>query len=56
MKQGDVLACLLFNIALVKVVGDAKLNTRGIIFNKSSQPLTYADDMEFISRTLIMAK
>jgi sorting nexin-29 len=39
IRQGDALACLLFNIALEKVIRDAALNIRGTIFYKSVQIL-----------------
>ncbi|GFU65659.1 putative endonuclease-reverse transcriptase [Trichonephila clavipes] len=44
VRQGDALACLLINLALEKVVRDSNINTRGNIFNKSIQLLTFADD------------
>ena len=49
--QGEALACLLFNIALEKVIRDAAVNTRGTIFYKSVQILAYADDIDIIGRT-----
>jgi hypothetical protein len=49
--QGDALACLLFNIILEKVIRDAAVNTRGIIFYKSVQILAYADNIDIIGRT-----
>jgi sorting nexin-29 len=39
-RQGVALACLLFNIALEKVIRDAAVNIRGTIFHKSVQILT----------------
>jgi hypothetical protein len=48
VRQGDSLACLLFNIALEKVVRDAGINTRGTIFCKSVQILAFADDIDII--------
>ena len=51
VRQGDALACLLFNIALEKVIRDAALNIRGTIFYKSVQILEYADDIDIIGRT-----
>ena len=51
IRQGDALACLLFNVALEKVVRDATLNIRGTIFYKSVQILAYADDIDIIGRT-----
>jgi sorting nexin-29 len=51
LRQGDALACLLFNIALEKVIRDANINTRGTIFFKSVQILAYADDIDIIART-----
>jgi sorting nexin-29 len=44
--QGDSLACLLFNIALEKVVRDAGIYTRGTILYKSVQILAFAEDID----------
>ena len=52
LRQGDALACILFNIALEKIIRDANINQRGNIFYKSVQILAYADDIDIISRTL----
>jgi sorting nexin-29 len=41
----------LFNIALERVVRDAGINTTETIFYKSVQILTFADDIDIISRT-----
>jgi sorting nexin-29 len=49
VRQGDSLACLLFNVALEKVK-DAGINTRGTIFYKSVQILAFADDIDTIGR------
>ncbi|GFS98231.1 hypothetical protein TNCV_944161 [Trichonephila clavipes] len=43
--RGDALACLLFNLALEKVLRDSNINTEGNIFNKSIELLTFADDI-----------
>ena len=51
LRQGDALACLLFNIALEKVVRASRINTSGNIFHKSVQILAYADDIDIIGRT-----
>jgi sorting nexin-29 len=51
VRQGDALACLLFNIALEKVIRNAAVNIRGTIFDKSVQILAYADDIDIIGRT-----
>ncbi|GFY30550.1 putative endonuclease-reverse transcriptase [Trichonephila clavipes] len=51
VRQGDALACLLFNLALEKVVRNSNINTRGNIFNKSIQLLAFADDIDIIART-----
>jgi hypothetical protein len=51
VRQGDALVCLLFNIALEKVIRDAAVNIRGTIFHKSVQILAYADDIDIIGRT-----
>jgi sorting nexin-29 len=51
LRQGDALACILFNIALEKIIRDANINQRGNIFYKSVQKLAYADDNDIISRS-----
>ncbi|GFU28776.1 putative endonuclease-reverse transcriptase [Trichonephila clavipes] len=51
VRQGDALACLLFTLALEKVVRDSSISTRGNIFNKSIQLLDFADDIDTIART-----
>ena len=51
VRQGDVLACLLFNIALEKVIRDSGIQTRGTIFFKTVQILAYADDIDLMAGT-----
>jgi hypothetical protein len=51
VRQGDSLACLLFNTALEKVVRDVGINRRGTILYKSVQILAFADDIDIIGRT-----
>jgi len=45
------LACLLFNLALEKVVRNADIQTNGTVFYKSVQILAYADDIDIIARS-----
>lgn len=51
LKQGDALACLLFNLGLEKVIRDSQIQIGGHIFNKGVQLLAYADDIDIISRS-----
>ena len=51
LRQGDGLSCLLFNIALEGVMRRAGCNSRGTIFNRSSQFICFADDMDIVGRT-----
>ncbi|KFM72438.1 hypothetical protein X975_04276, partial [Stegodyphus mimosarum] len=37
VRQGDVLTCLHFNLALKKILRDRNINTKGNIFNKLAQ-------------------
>ena len=39
LRQGDGLACVLFNLALEKVIRDANIYNRGTILHKSTQLL-----------------
>jgi sorting nexin-29 len=50
VRQGDALACLLFNIALEKVIRDSGIQTRGTIFFKTVQILAY--DIDLMARTI----
>jgi sorting nexin-29 len=45
LRQGDALSCLLFNLALEKVIRETSLDIRGTILHKSLQILAYADDV-----------
>ena len=51
VRQGDALACLLFNIVLEKVTRDDAVNKRGTIFYKPVQILAFTDDIDIIGRT-----
>jgi hypothetical protein len=51
LRQGDTLACLLFNIALEKVIRDSGIERRGAIYHISVQVLAYADDLDIIGRS-----
>jgi hypothetical protein len=51
VRQGDALACLLFYVALEKIIRDTAVNMRGTIFYKSVKILAYADDIDIIGRT-----
>ena len=50
LRQGDSLACLLFNLALEMAVRDAGIQTNGTIFYKSVQLLAYADGIDIMTR------
>jgi hypothetical protein len=52
LRQGDALACILFNIVLEKIICEANINQYGNIFYESLQLLAYADDIDIISRSL----
>jgi hypothetical protein len=51
LRQGDALACILFNIAMGKIICDANIKQHGNIFYKSVQLLAYTDDIDIISRS-----
>ena len=52
LRQGDALACLLFNLALEKVVRDSNINASGNLYTKSVQLLAYADDVDIAARSI----
>ncbi|GFY31468.1 putative endonuclease-reverse transcriptase [Trichonephila clavipes] len=51
VRQGDALACLLFNLALEWSLRSSGINTRGTIFTKTVQLLANADDIVIIARS-----
>ena len=51
VRQGDALACLLFNLAEEKAVRDSGIQTKDIIFNRLTQLLGFADDIDIIGRS-----
>lgn len=50
-RQGDALSCSFFNILLEMIMASANINTTNIIYNKTSQILAYADDIDVIGRS-----
>jgi sorting nexin-29 len=51
LRQGDILACLLFNIALDKVIRNSGKEMRGTTYHKPVQVLAYSDDLDIIGRS-----
>ena len=49
-RQGDALSCDFFNLCLEKIVRDSNIQMSGTIFDKSTQLLGYADDIDIIGR------
>lgn len=52
IRQGDGLACILFNLALEGAIRRSGVNTRDTILSKSTQLLAYADDIDIVSRSV----
>ncbi|GFT64672.1 reverse transcriptase domain-containing protein [Trichonephila clavipes] len=48
LRQGDSLACLLFNLILEKCIRDSGLDRSGTLWNRSLQLLAYADEIDII--------
>ncbi|GFV49696.1 reverse transcriptase domain-containing protein [Trichonephila clavipes] len=51
LRQGDSLACLLFNLVLEICIRDSGLDRNGTVWNRSLQLLAYADDIDIIGRS-----
>jgi hypothetical protein len=51
--QGDAQACFLLSVVLEKVMRDAGILNSGTIYNKSTQVLAYADDINIIGHYLL---
>lgn len=52
IMQGDTKATPLFNMTLEKAVRAIKTNPGGTIFDRLTQHMAYADDVEIVARTL----
>jgi hypothetical protein len=50
LRQGDVLSTLLFNVVL-EIIVRANIQTTGTIYNKKTQLLAYADDIDIVGRS-----
>jgi hypothetical protein len=50
LRQGDGLSTLLFNVVLEVIVRRANLQTTGKIYNKETQLLAYADDIDIVHK------
>jgi hypothetical protein len=44
LRQGDAVACMIFNIAVECAIQNAGIERNGTIYNKSIQIIAYADD------------
>jgi hypothetical protein len=51
LRQGNVLSTLLFNVVLEVIVRQANLQTTCTIYNKETQLLAYADDIDIVGRS-----
>jgi hypothetical protein len=51
LRLGDVLRTLLFNVFLVVILRTANLQTTGTIYNKETQLIAYADDIDIVGRS-----
>ena len=56
VRQGDALACLLFNITLEYAITISRIQTRGTIFYTSVQLMAYADDIVITGTSLASMK
>jgi hypothetical protein len=51
LRQGNVLSTLLFNVVLEVIVQRVNIQTTGTIYNKETQLLAYADDIDIVGRS-----
>jgi hypothetical protein len=51
LRQGDVLSTLLFNVVLEVIVRRANLQTTSTTYNKETQLIAYANDIDIVGRT-----
>jgi hypothetical protein len=50
-RQGEVLYTVLFNVVLEVIVRRTNLQTTGKIYNKETQLLAYADEIDIVGRS-----
>jgi hypothetical protein len=51
LRHGEALSTLLFNVVLEVIVRRVNLQTTGTIYNKETQLLAYADDIDIVGRS-----
>jgi hypothetical protein len=51
LRQGDLLATLLFNLYMEKIIRNVRINPGGTIFNRTRQCLVYAYDIVILGRS-----
>jgi sorting nexin-29 len=51
LRLEDALSCILFNLALEKVIRNSEIETKGTTHNKSPQILAYTDDIVTVRRS-----
>jgi hypothetical protein len=51
LRQKDVLSTLFFNVVVEVIVRRANLQPTGTIYNKETQLLAYADDIDIVGRS-----
>lgn len=56
LRQGDILSRQPFIIALKGVTRKAGLNMRSTIFNRSSQTIAFAGEIDLVGRTFVTVK
>jgi sorting nexin-29 len=52
LRLGDALSCILYNLALEKVIRDSEIETEGTTYNKSTLILAYTDDIVRVGRSI----
>lgn len=50
LRQGDALSCMLFNLTLESAMRKLDVNPGGTLLNRTTQALTFADDVDLLSR------
>ena len=51
LQQGDALSCLLFSLALEKVIRSSSLTARVNIWQKTLQTLAFTDDISLVGKS-----
>jgi sorting nexin-29 len=55
-RQGDPLSCLLYNLAIEKVIKHSEIESKGTVYKKGAQILSHTDNIVRVARSMYVLK